>query len=114
MKRLWNVLSAGIFLLTLGILAIISVISPALIPLVWVLPLSIMIFGFWLIVLAFIKKTLKTTAYETPPLMIGSWGIFLVSVGMLLLFPSSWILIIAVLIFVIGLIAIIYSFMKKT
>ncbi len=114
MSRLWNVLSLGIFLLTLGFLAVISVLYPALIPLVFVIPISIVVFGFWLVILAFIKKASKTTRYESPPLMVGGWGILLVSIGMLLLFPSSWILILAVLVFGVGLIAIAYSFMKKT
>jgi hypothetical protein len=114
MKRLWNVLSAGIFLIALGILAIISIISPTLIPLAWVLPLTILIFGIWLMILAFIKKASKITAYETPPLMVGGWGIILTGIGMLLLYPSSWILIIAILVLVVGLIAIVYSLMKKT
>jgi len=113
MKRPWGVLSAGIFLVALAILAIVSTILPALIPLLWVLPLTIVIFGFWLIILAFIKKALKTTVYEAPPLMVGGWGILLIGVGMLWLYPSMWILILAILILVIGLIAIIYSFVKK-
>ncbi|MCP8309225.1 MAG: hypothetical protein H3Z52_07000 [archaeon] len=113
MKMLWNVLSAGILLITLAILAIISIVT-ALIPLEWVLPLTIVVFGAWLIILAFIKKALKTTAYEAPPLMVGGWGILLIGIGMLWLYPIMWILIIAILILVVGLIAIIYSLMKKT
>ncbi|MEM2872873.1 MAG: hypothetical protein QXD82_01745 [Nitrososphaerales archaeon] len=114
MKRAWSVLSAGIFLIVLAILAIISVLSPTLIPLGWVLPLTIVIFGFWLIILAFMKKTLKTSTYETPPLMVGGWGIFLIGIGMLWLYPSAWILILAILILIIGIIAILFSFMKRT
>ncbi|MCP8319841.1 MAG: hypothetical protein H3Z52_02725, partial [archaeon] len=101
------------FLLTLGILAVISRLT-ALISLWQVLSLTIVIFGFWLIILAFIKKALKTTAYEAPPIMVGGWGIFLVSIGMILYTPEAWILIIATLILVVGLIAIVYSFVKKT
>jgi hypothetical protein len=112
--RSWSILSAGIFLITFGFITIISIINPVLIPIGSVLPLTIVIFGFWLMVLALIRKASRITAYETPPLMILGWGIVLISIGMIWLYPSSWILILAALIIVVGLIAIIYNFIKKT
>ncbi|NWG08716.1 MAG: hypothetical protein HXX80_00100 [Nitrososphaerales archaeon] len=113
MKRLWNSLSAGVFLVTLAVSAIVSVVNPNLLPLGSVVPLTIFVFGLWLIVLAFIKRALGPSVYESPPLMVGGWGILLVGIGLMWLYPSSWLLIMAILILIVGLIAIVYSFMKR-
>ncbi len=74
-------------------------------------PLTIVIFGFWLIILAFMKKTLKTSTYGTPPLMVR--GIFLIGRDAVAL-SKRIVLILVILILITGIIAILYSFMKRT
>ncbi len=113
----WRTMNIGAFIMILG-LAIILVFGGAIPRQDLFLPIILLSYGAWLIVLALLKQLAKPNIYEYPPLMVGGWGILIGATGLLwissALFGGGFsVLAIGVIAVAVGVIIVAYSLVKK-
>jgi hypothetical protein len=116
MNRLpWAPLNAGVFLIIFGGLILLSFFNIG-VNLFTVFPLIFTVFGLWLVIEAFVFP--PANAYAPPRTMVVGWGALIAGLGLLWfvgataaeLLPVA----LAVLLVVIGIGAVGYSFMRST
>lgn len=117
MNRLpWAPLNAGVFLIIFGGLILISFLSNGVLGLGTAFPLIFAVFGAWLIIEAFVIP--PANAYAPPRTMVVGWGALITALGLLWAVgataPALLPLTLVVLIMIVGIGAVAYSFMRAS
>ena len=117
MNRLpWAPLNAGVFLIIFGGLILVSFLSNGVISLGMAIPLIFAVFGLWLVVEAFVIP--PANAYAPSRTMVVGWGALIGALGLLWAigasFPELLPIALVILIVIVGVGAVGYSFMKAS
>ena len=115
--KAWATMNIGAFIIILG-LAIILVFGGAIPRQDLFVPIILLSYGVWLIVLALLKQLAKPNIYAYTPLMVGGWGVLIGATGFLwissALFSGGFsVLAFGVLAVAVGVIIVAYSLVKK-
>ncbi len=113
----WRTMNIGALIIILGVDILLLVGPLASNPLLS-LPVFLLTYGVWLLVLALLKQLGRPSIYEYPPLMVGSWGILVGGTGFLWLTAALTngtvsVLALGVFIVIIGVLLVVYSLVKK-
>ena len=110
----WAPLNAGVFLIILGGVFLVSFFNIGILNLVTAFPMIFLLFGLWMIVEAFVIP--PANAYAPPRMMVLGWGSLIAGLGVLWfvgatsaqLLPIA----LALIVVIVGIGAVGYSFMK--
>ncbi len=113
----WRTMNIGAFIIILG-LDILLVFGGAISRQDLFLPIILLAYGIWLLVLAGLKQLARPNIYEYPPLMVGGWGILIGGTGFLwissaLIGGAFLVLALGVLTVAVGVLLVAYSLVKK-
>ena len=112
----WAPLNAGVFLIILGVVILISFFNIAGVNLFTAFPLIFTFFGAWLVVEAFVIP--PANAYAPPRTMILGWGALIAGLGILWFVGATAVTLLpiafAVVLVVAGVGAVGYSFMRAS
>lgn len=114
----WRTMNLGAFIIILGLSIILVYAGPLSSRQDLFLPIILLSYGVWLILLALLKQLAKPNIYQYPPLMVGSWGILIGATGFLwissaLLGGGFAVLAFGILAVAVGVILVAYSLVKK-
>ncbi len=112
----WRTMNIGAFIIIIGV-DILLLVGPLASNAILSLPVFLLVYGVWLLVLALLKRMGRPNIYEYPPLMVGSWGVLVGGTGFLWLTAALTTgvipaLVLGVFIVIVGVLLVVYSLIK--
>ncbi len=113
----WRTMNIGAFIIILGV-DILLVFGGAVQRQDLFLPIILLAYGIWLLILAGLKQLAKPNIYEYPPLTVGGWGILIGGTGFLWISSAVFggafsVLALGIFIVAVGVLLVAYSLVKK-